>query len=216
MRHFNSFVTLLAVTMSLCLAACHKTDILESKITYGTATVNGTAYKDYRYVFSETYAWLPNPVGVPFYVTQDSLASICGYLRSDESDEAYVFVIMFSLRQSDGKPELDHTYQLVRHEELDGVFLPQADEFIAQDHKHIMTEEGGEGVAVLSAHDDITEGVSVAGSITLRSWHQAQTKNGPNKKYFIGDYVLDFGGDETAEPLHITGTFDLPLTSYDY
>lgn len=211
----KAYIPLLA--LCILLSACSKkTELLEQKTNFGSAIINGKAYRDYLTVgeaLSNMFFYTPLHGSGKFLISNDSVAYLQFVLRDDSAHalhESWLVLVGIPISNGEHFPVIGKEYP-IQYSPLTDHTLSGGGNFYERKLLEQMKADHSPdlplGVGGVKVPDDL-EFTALEGCLTFTD--STPSKDGKDMKY-TGEYRLKNLPDEEYGSIDIVGKFNLIL-----
>ncbi len=199
------------------LASCSKKyELLEQESNFGSAVINGKAYRDYLTVaeaVSNQFFYTPLHGSGKFLISNDSVAYLQFVLRDDSTHsihESWLVLVGIPIPDGEDFPIIGKEYPIQYSSLTDHTFSGGGNFYERKMLEQMKTDHSADlpsGIGGLKAPLDI-EFISLRGSLTFTA--STPSKDGTKVSY-TGQYTLENQPDEEFDKISINGKFNLAL-----
>jgi len=211
----KAYIPLLA--LCILLSACSKkTELLEQETDFGSAIINGKAYRDYLTVgeaLSNMFFYTPLHGSGKFLISNDSVAYLQFVLRDDSAHalhESWLVLVGIPISNGEHFPVIGKEYP-IQYSPLTDHTLSGGGNFYERKLLEQMKADHSPdlplGVGGVKVPDDL-EFTALEGCLTFTD--STPSKDGKDMKY-TGEYRLKNLPDEEYGSIDIVGKFNLIL-----
>ena len=208
---------LLVLTVGMLLSACSKKyELLEQETNFGSAVINGKAYRDYLTVaeaLSNSFFCTPLHGSGKFLISNDSVAYLQFVLRDNTAHsihESWLVLIGIPITDGENFPVIGKEYPIQYSSLTDRTFSGGGNYYEQKLLEQMKADQSAElplGVGGVKVPDDL-EFTALEGCLTFTD--STPSKDGKDMKY-TGEYRLKNLPDEEYGSIDIVGKFNLIL-----